>query len=124
MSSVRRIKVTCIICPIGCEITVTIKDGEVISVEGAKCLRGRKYAITEVREPKRVVISVIKCVGGDPPTVSVKTSGPVPKDRIWDVMRLLARTEVKAPVEVGDVIIKDVLGLGVDIVATRSCRKS
>jgi len=116
-------KVTCIICPVGCEITVTIKDGKVVSVEGAGCPRGRNYAIEEVSNPRRVVISVVKCVEGDLPVVSVKTSKPIPKSKIWDVMKVLANIEVRAPVKVGDVIIKDVLGLGVDIVATRSCRK-
>ncbi len=116
-------RILCIICPMGCEITVRLRDGEVVSVEGARCPRGRDYAVEEIKSPKRVVMSVIKCRGGDLPTVSVKTDKPVPKDRIWDIMEVLSSTEVDAPVEVGQVIVENVLGLGVNIVATRPCRK-
>ncbi len=124
MDEVIEKKITCIVCPMGCEITVKLRGDEIIEVSGARCPRGRDYAIEEVRDPKRIVMSVVKCVNGDLPTVSVKTSRPVPKRAIWDVMKLLAQIEVEAPVEVGQVIVENVLGLGVDIVATRPCRKT
>ena len=116
-------KITCIICPVGCEIEVIIDDGNIIEVRGARCKRGVKYAYEEVRDPKRIVMSVIKCIDGDLPVVSVKTSKPIPKKYIWKVMELLSKVEVRAPIDVGQVIIPNILNLNIDIIATRPCRK-
>ena len=116
-------RITCIVCPNGCEIEVVLESGRVVEVRGAGCRRGVEYAIEEATSPKRIVMSVVKCIDGDLPTVSVKTSRPVPKARIWDVMKVLSEVEARAPVEVGQVLVRNVLGLGIDIVATRRCRK-
>jgi len=107
----------------GCKITVKLRNGEIVGVEGASCPKGKDYAIEEVKSPKRYVMSVVKCKNGDLPTVSVKTDKPVPKDMIWKIMDILSRIEVEAPVEIGSIIVENVLGLGVNIVATRPCRK-
>ncbi|WFO74863.1 DUF1667 domain-containing protein [Desulfurococcaceae archaeon MEX13E-LK6-19] len=116
-------KVLCIVCPRGCEVKVVIEGGEIKSIEGNACPRGAEYAVTEVRSPKRVLMSVVKCRDGDLPVVSVKTDKPIPKDKLLEVSKYLANIEVKAPVEIGDIIVENVLGLGANIVATRPCRK-
>ncbi len=116
-------KITCIICPMGCEIEVVIDRNKIIEVRGAKCRRGVEYAYEEVKNPKRMVISVVKCVDGDLPVVSVKTSKPIPKKYLWNVMKILAKTEVRAPIDVGQIIIPNILNLNVDIVATRPCKR-
>lgn len=110
---------TCIVCPIGCRLRVTLEDGEVRSVEGNRCPRGIVYAQNEI-EPKRVLISVVKVSGGNLPVVSVKTSEPMPKEMIPEAMRTLSKVTVQAPVKIGQVIIKDFLGLKINVIATRN----
>ncbi len=110
---------TCIGCPIGCQITVALEDGEVISVKGNTCAIGDKYARNEVTHPERTVTTTAVIEGGDKPRVSVKTAGNIPKDKIFDAMKEIDSTIAKAPVHIGDVIVKDVAGTGVDVVATR-----
>ncbi len=78
----RQVRVTCIVCPMGCTITVTIRNGEIVSIEGNRCPRGADYAREEVLEPKRVVMTVLRVREGDLPVVSVKTSRPIPKKLI------------------------------------------
>ncbi len=115
--------VTCIMCPLGCEVKVELEDDQIISIKGYACENGREYAEQEISSPTRTVMSVVKCVDGNFPTVSVKTSEPVKKANIDEVMSSMSEIEVKAPVDVGDIIVEDVCGSGVDIVATRKVKK-
>ena len=94
-------ELTCIGCPMGCQITVTLEDGEVKSVEGNTCLKGDKYARAEVTNPVRVVTSSVPAVGGEIGQVSVKTAGDIPKGCIFDVMEALRAVSVQAPVRIG-----------------------
>lgn len=114
-----RYKLTCIVCPMGCTIEVEVENNKVKEVRGYKCPRGKEWAIEEVISPKRVVMSVIKVRNGNMPTVSVKTNKPIPKDKIPELMKLLAKIEIGAPVEVGQVILEKPLNLDVKVVATR-----
>ncbi len=97
------------------------KDGEII-VKGNLCPRGKEFAVEELKNPERILPTSVKVVGGDQPLVSVKTSKPIPKSRIFDVMEEIKKVEVRAPVEIGDVILKNVLNLGADVIATREVR--
>ncbi len=112
---------TCIRCPRGCAVTVTLADdGSVAKVAGNSCMRGDKYVRDEVTHPVRVVTTSVPVVGSaTEKMVSVKTAGDVPKDRVPGVMRALRGVTASAPVHIGDVIVSDVAGTGVDIVATR-----
>jgi len=111
---------TCIRCPRGCVVTVTLEDGSVVSVRGNSCPRGDAYARAEVTNPTRVVTTTVPVRGSDTERmVSVKTAGDVPKDRVFDVMGALRGIEVTAPIKIGDVILADVAGTGVDVVATK-----
>ncbi len=112
-------ELTCIGCPMGCQITVEMEDGNVLSVKGNTCAIGDKYARNEVTHPERTVTSTVVIVGGDKPRVSVKTKTNIPKDKIFDCMKEIDLVCVKAPVHIGDVIVKNVAGTGVDVVATR-----
>lgn len=116
--------VVCIMCPLGCEVKVEVEDGEIIGISRYGCEDGREYAEQEVSSPERIVMSVVGCLGGDLPTVSVKTSEPVRKEKIDEVMKCIRDVEVEAPVSVGDKIVEDVCGSGVDIVATRSVERA
>ena len=113
-------ELTCINCPMGCRITVTMSGGEVISVEGNTCKRGEVYARTEVVSPVRTVTTTIKVTGGSVDRVSCKTKTTVPKDKIFDVMSEIGSVICSAPVKIGDVLIEDCAGTGVPIVATKS----
>ena len=115
---------TCIGCPLGCSIVVTMENGEVTSVTGNTCPRGDAYARKEVTNPTRIVTSTVRVNGGSLPMVSCKTKEDIPKGKIFDVCRALKGVSVPAPVKIGDVIIKDVAGTGVDIIATKQVDKA
>lgn len=113
-------KITCINCPVGCRMTVSLSDdGEFLSVTGNTCPRGAKYAQQECTLPERMITAVIPVAGSETP-LSVKTASPVPKKLISFIMDELARVQVSLPVTIGQVVLPDVLNTGVDIVATRS----
>lgn len=109
----------CVACPIGCGITVELDEkGAVISVTGNTCPRGNTYAVTECTAPTRVLTSTVKVNGGRTAMVPVKSSAPVPKGMMFDIMKEINAVELDAPVAIGQVIIENVLGTGADIVAT------
>jgi len=110
----------CVACPRGCMITVEYEGKEVLSVTGNTCKRGEEYARTEIVNPTRNIASTVKVNGGVHPVVPVKTSAPIPKTMIFDCMREINAVSVDAPVKLGQVIIQDVLGTGVNIVATNN----
>jgi CxxC motif-containing protein len=107
---------TCIVCPLGCSIEVEMEDGRVKEVRGCTCPRGEEWAVQEVTNPKRVVMSVLPVEGGALPTVSVKTAEPVPKERIPELMKFLSKLKLKAPVKIGETVAE---WKGIKIVATR-----
>ena len=111
---------TCIVCPNSCEITTEYEDGRVLSVEGNQCPKGRDYVTRELTDPRRTVTSSIRILHGELPLASVRLTEAVPKDRIFDVMREIGRCELQAPVTIGQVAIRDVLGLGSDVIITRN----
>lgn len=111
-------ELTCIGCPLGCAVTVSMNGGEVVSVEGNTCKRGAEYARKEVTNPTRIVTSTVVVTGGRDATVSVKTRTDIPKEKIFDCVRALKGVLVSAPVHIGDVVLADVAGTGVDMIAT------
>ena len=111
--------ITCINCPVGCRMTVTLNEaGEVLSVAGNTCPRGDRYARQECTLPLRMITAVIPAENSETP-LSVKTAQPVPKRLIFDVMEALNKVKVSAPVTPGQVILPNVCDTGVDIIATR-----
>lgn len=111
-------ELTCIGCPLGCQVTVSMNGGEVVSVEGNTCKRGAEYARKEVTNPTRIVTSTVIVTGGRDVTVSVKTRTDIPKEKIFDCVRALKGISIPAPVHIGDVVLSDVAGTGVDMIAT------
>ena len=112
--------ITCINCPVGCRMTVDLSDlGKVLSVTGNTCPRGSKYAVQECTLPERMITAVLPVEGSTVP-LSVKTSRPVPKHLIRDVMRELSKIRLVSPVMAGQVVFADILHTGVDIVATKT----
>lgn len=110
----------CIGCPMGCPLTVEMNGTEVVNVTGNTCPRGDAYARKEVTNPTRIVTSTVKVEGGKVDMVSVKTKEDIPKGKIFECVKALKGITVKAPVHIGDVILKDVAGTGIDIIATKN----
>jgi len=118
-------KLVCIQCPMGCKLIVNIDESNsnILKIEGNKCPRGIDYANDEIKDPKRILTSSVKVNGGDLPLVSVKTDRPIPKKLIKEIMLILKEIEINAPIKRGDIIIKNILNSGANIVATRSIKK-
>ena len=110
-------KLTCIICPRGCQLTVT-GEADSLTVTGQACPRGQVYGINEVSNPVRTITSIVRVENREDCMVSVKTEQPVPKDKIFEVMALIRGTTVTAPVKIGDVIIDGVCGT--QVIATKN----
>ena len=113
----------CIGCPLGCPVTVTMEEGQVVKVEGNTCKRGDDYARKEVTNPTRIVTSTVTVEGGKDVTVSVKTRSDVPKGKIFECVKSLKGIVVKAPVHIGDVIVANAADTGVDMIATSNVYK-
>ena len=107
---------TCIVCPRGCQMTVTLEDGKVINVEGNFCRRGVTYANDECTNPKRTVTSTVRCLDGS--IVSVKTESTIPKEKMFEVMEEINAVRPVGDLKIGDVVIENVCGTGVNVVAT------
>ena len=113
-------KFICIMCPLGCEITIKTDDiGNITETIGSKCPKGDKYVQSEHTRPMRVLTSTVSIDGGKFSRLPVRTSDLIPKDKIADCMKEIQKVKVKAPVQNGNTIIKDLLGLGVKLIATR-----
>lgn len=97
-----------------------MEHGEVVSITGNTCKRGDIYARKEVTNPTRIVTSTVRVTGGSEAMVSVKTKEDIPKGKIFDCVKALKNVEVAAPVHIGDVLVKDVAGTGVDVIATKN----
>jgi len=111
-------RLTCTGCPMGCSLTVIAM--EPFEVEGGACPRGKKHALQEVTDPRRVLTTTVRLRGGLLRRLPVRTSEAIPKDRLHECMRALAGVEVIAPIAVGDIALENALGLGVNVVATAS----
>ena len=111
-------ELTCIICPNGCNMKVKIENEKVINVEGNTCKRGYDYAISEITAPTRTITTTVKLTNGK--MVSVKTDKPVPKQLIFQCMQEINKTEEQAPVEIGKIIIENIVNTGANIIATQS----
>lgn len=112
----------CIVCPLGCKLKVTednTSDTGFI-IEGNKCPRGLEYGLKEMTNPTRVLTTTVKITDAHLNRIPVRTKGAIPKHLIFEAMKLINETEVKAPIKVGQVVIKDILNTGVDVIASRS----
>ena len=111
--------ITCINCPVGCRMEVIHEGEEVLSVKGNTCKRGDTYARQECMAPLRMVTAVAPVQDREMP-VSLKTRTPIPKKLIDDCMRAIMAKPFAAPIAAGDVLIADVCGTGVDVIATKA----
>lgn len=114
---------TCIGCPLGCEIEVTFDDSGIQSITGYSCKIGVEYAKKEITNPTRIITSILPVLHGSESMVSVKTSKDLPKDRIFDCMEKLKGVHFEAPIHIGDILVKNICNLGVDIIATKEVKR-
>ncbi len=112
-------EIVCINCPVGCRLKVKVENGAVTEVVGNACKRGETYARQECVAPMRMITAVIPVAGSKTP-LSVKTREPIAKELVFACMEALSKVQLNAPIEVGSVVLGDVLGTGVDIIATKS----
>ncbi|MDO4938466.1 MAG: FAD-dependent oxidoreductase [Lachnospiraceae bacterium] len=112
-------QIVCIMCPNGCLMDVKHEGNKLISCEGYSCPRGLEYAGEEISAPRRNFASLVKVNGGELPLVSVRLTGVIPKEKIFEVESEIQKAETDAPVKRGQVIISNVLSLGVDVIATK-----
>lgn len=115
-------ELTCIGCPLGCALTVSLEAGQVLSVAGYTCKRGKDYGEKECVNPMRTVTSSVPVECGAIPMVSVKTVSDIPKAKIQDCMDAIHNLTVIAPVYAGDILLADVAQTGVNLVATKTVR--
>jgi len=113
---------TCIVCPTGCQIDVWEEDGE-IKISGNGCKRGYDYALSEYKAPKRILTTTVRVKNGLLPVIPVRSNVPVPKEKLFDSMAIVNKTIVKAPIKMGDILIKNILGLDINIIASRDLEK-
>lgn len=112
----------CIVCPIGCHLTVEENDGN-IEVSGNTCPRGKQYAIDELTHPTRMLTSTVEIENAIYHQLPIISSRPIPLDKIKDTMLLLKGVKVKAPVYEKDIILSNIFGLGIDIIASRDMKR-
>lgn len=110
---------TCIVCPVSCRITVAEENGQ-LTVTGNTCKRGEAFAKNEHTNPMRMLTSTVKLESAALHRLPVISSGEVPKDKLRECLQKVYAITAKAPVRCGDVIVPDICGTGVDILASRS----
>ena len=110
--------IICTVCPNGCTIRVEGENGIITSIEGYTCPRGKAYAENEFISPVRILTSTAKVTGAKSPLVAVRSKTPIPKDKLFECMEEIRKLNLSAPVNRGDVLIADICGTGVDIIAS------
>ncbi|UCH01972.1 MAG: DUF1667 domain-containing protein [Candidatus Bathyarchaeota archaeon] len=112
-------EITCIICPIGCRATVVLRGENIVSINNLECPRGKPYIINEIKAPVRDFFSIVKIEGASIPVLPIRTTGPIPKEKMLDCMVELAKIVVKAPIKIGNIIVENFCNLGVDVISTK-----
>lgn len=113
----------CIVCPSSCRLSVTGEGGE-ISVTGNTCKRGLEHGISEFTNPQRMLTSTVAISGGSLPRLPVISTGELPKAKLREALDTVYAAKIKAPVKCGEVLIGNICGTGVDIVASRSMKET
>ncbi len=115
-------EVICIVCPVGCKLTVVRDEHEPegYRVLGSQCRRGEHYGIKEVTNPTRMLPTTMAIRGTHLPRIPVRTDSPIPKSKIFECMAEINQVELEAPIKIGEVVLENVADTGVDMIATRS----
>ena len=114
--------ITCIECPKGCALAVEMDGLKAVAVTGQECPRGDKYARREIENPMRTLTTSVLTEALEFKMLPVRTSAPIPKEKILPAMEEIKKMKISSPVETGDAVVKNFMGLGVDLVAARRLR--
>jgi len=115
-------EITCIVCPIGCKILVRTDGTRFEVLRGSKCKKGIEYARNEALDPRRMLTTSVLVKNGDWPLVSIKSSKPVSKEKVFSVLEEIKRINVNAPVTLGEIVIKNVVDTDIDVIATKTVK--
>ena len=111
--------IICTVYPVGCRMNVTVENGIPVSVTGNSCPRGKKYALSEISNPRRTLTSSIPVKGKDRCFLPVKTDKPIPKSSIQEAMKQIKNQTAIPPISIGDVIISDFIDEGISLIACK-----
>jgi CxxC motif-containing protein len=115
-------EIRCIVCPTGCVVHVENINGELV-IEGHSCKRGEEYAREEFIAPKRILTTTMQVESGFLPLVPVRSDKPIPKEQLENTLKEIAKARIKAPIKMGDILIENILGLEINIIASRDLPK-
>lgn len=118
MANIREL--TCIVCPKGCPMKVTLEGKEILNIEGFTCPRGKQYAVDECTHPMRTLTTTARTSNGG--VVAVKTDKPIPKELLFSCMREINKTVANLPVRIGDILIENILDTGTNVIATANMK--
>ncbi|MHB0859527.1 MAG: DUF1667 domain-containing protein [Anaerolineae bacterium] len=110
----------CVTCPVGCTIDAIVEGGELVSIQGQACKRGQAFVREEIHDPRRTLTTTVRVRGGALPLAPVRSSAPLPKGLVMRAAEILRSLTLDAPVEAQQVIVRDILGSGIDVVTTRA----
>ena len=114
-----KFEVICLVCPLACTITLTVKGEDIVDIAGLQCKKGKEYALQEYKSPQRVLTATVKTTDKTKPLLPVRTTTPIPKKLLIPCMRILAQRKIDSSVKIGQVIVENIMDTGVDVVATR-----
>ena len=114
--------IRCIICPTGCLVHVENVNGELI-IEGHSCKRGEEYGREEFISPKRILTTTMRVENGFLPLIPVRSENPIPKDKLEETLKEIAKTITQAPIKMGDILIENILESESNIIASRDLAK-
>jgi CxxC motif-containing protein len=114
----------CIMCPLGCRMEIQVEKEEIRQIQGNECKEGMKYAKKEISFPGRVLTTTIKTANPERPLLPVRSDREIPKDRLMDCMREIAKHKVMGSVKIGETVIQDILGLGINMTACHTMFKN
>ena len=118
MANIREL--TCIVCPKGCPMKVTLEGKEILNIEGFTCPRGKQYAVDECTHPMRTLTTTARTSNGG--VIAVKTDKPIPKELLFSCMREINKTVATLPVRIGDILIENILDTGTNVIATANMK--
>jgi CxxC motif-containing protein len=113
-------EIICIVCPLACRVFVAVDDdGHILKVDGFECKKGKEYAVAEYRSPMRHLTTTIVAERSRHALLPVRTSRVIPRGKLIDCMNYLAKIKVEPPLKMGDIVARNILGTGSDIITTR-----
>lgn len=115
-------KVTCIVCPLGCSIDIKVENDQVVDISGNDCKRGIDFAKTEFYNPQRMVTTMVSLSHGEYRFLPVISESEIPKKNLKDCIHMLQNIKVQAPIKMGDIVIENILGTGINIIAAKTAK--